>query len=316
MRGGCAKSVGNRRAFTLVELLVVIAVVAVLVGLLLPALGKARRGALGVRCLSNIRQSGLALSLYMDDHGERFPWGTTPAGQGKPDQPLLWYAERAGYGWGGTHWFGFDETGAAGLGSTGQNIAARPVNPYFELPETSPGFGEIFRCPAENGQTKQPDPMRPGTPPPERPFGQMVEGNSSESPDSVYGLTGTSYHVWTGMYAPIEFFPTRQTLRASYGRKDVTVDHARFVLVGDWGQLQQAVAERFDLTTGAPVSWPNWRFWEGWWHGEGVGHLGYLDGSARATVVGGATVSYTIGRTYQFPDAGRPVTFDQFFGGD
>jgi prepilin-type N-terminal cleavage/methylation domain-containing protein len=55
-------------AFTLVELLVVIAVVAVLAGLLMPALAKAKLRARQIHCVSNERQLGLAAILYMNDH--------------------------------------------------------------------------------------------------------------------------------------------------------------------------------------------------------------------------------------------------------
>jgi prepilin-type N-terminal cleavage/methylation domain-containing protein/prepilin-type processing-associated H-X9-DG protein len=58
--------------FTLVELLVVVALIAVLAGLLLPALGRARAAAHGSRCLSNLRQLGFATQLYWDDHGRAF----------------------------------------------------------------------------------------------------------------------------------------------------------------------------------------------------------------------------------------------------
>jgi prepilin-type N-terminal cleavage/methylation domain-containing protein/prepilin-type processing-associated H-X9-DG protein len=57
--------------FTLAELLVVIAVIAILVALLLPALSRAQESARRIRCLGNLRQLGLATQLYWDDHEGR-----------------------------------------------------------------------------------------------------------------------------------------------------------------------------------------------------------------------------------------------------
>jgi prepilin-type processing-associated H-X9-DG protein len=71
------KSVGRApaEAFTLVELLVVIGIIALLVGILLPTLGRARENANQVKCMANMRQLGQALTIYIGEYKGSLPIG-------------------------------------------------------------------------------------------------------------------------------------------------------------------------------------------------------------------------------------------------
>jgi prepilin-type N-terminal cleavage/methylation domain-containing protein/prepilin-type processing-associated H-X9-DG protein len=80
---------GSGKGFTLVELLVVIGIIGLLAGLLMPALSGAQRKARQSKCLNNIRQLGLALSLYADDFDGQFP--------PRRRAPTNWVAQLRGY---------------------------------------------------------------------------------------------------------------------------------------------------------------------------------------------------------------------------
>jgi prepilin-type N-terminal cleavage/methylation domain-containing protein/prepilin-type processing-associated H-X9-DG protein len=79
----------KRSGFTLVELLVVMAIISVLAAMLLPALTRARESARSVACRSNLKQIGLAFGMYQEDYDEYFPscdntgWPVVAGGWGK-----------------------------------------------------------------------------------------------------------------------------------------------------------------------------------------------------------------------------------------
>lgn len=63
----------EKKGFTLIELLVVIAIIAILAAILFPVFARARENARKANCLSNLKQLGNALSMYVQDYDERYP---------------------------------------------------------------------------------------------------------------------------------------------------------------------------------------------------------------------------------------------------
>ena len=85
-----SKNIALRKAFTLIELLVVISIIALLIGILLPALGAARKTAENIQCGSNQRQLGVAAYVYMTDSKDYLMPAQTHWGTLKTDERRYW----------------------------------------------------------------------------------------------------------------------------------------------------------------------------------------------------------------------------------
>src|SRR5579872_3739810 len=84
----------SRAAFTLIELLVVIAIIAILAAILFPVFAQAREKARAISCLSNAKQLGLAVMMYVQDYDETYPQAEYWDQTNFPTDFYLWSSQR------------------------------------------------------------------------------------------------------------------------------------------------------------------------------------------------------------------------------
>ncbi len=146
----------TKRGFTLIELLVVIAIIAILAAMLLPALAKAKEKANRIACLSNLRQWGLSLNMYLDDSSQVFPdfsiANSTPGARSGYDQDnILWtdLASFAAGGYGNSAWFN----------ALPPYVLQKPLWQYAANPTNFVGGRNVFNCATATFLPAEVDPL-------------------------------------------------------------------------------------------------------------------------------------------------------------
>lgn len=184
------------RAFSLLELLICAAIIAVLLGILLPMLVQARRVGYAVVCGSNLRQVGVAWQSYVQENKERFPR----------------YGDFPDWSYGGAVFVGADRR--AELDSH------RPINRYIDAgQDPSADSAMLFRCPADRGVYVRGSAVR-GQP-----------GASTLEYATCFQTYGTSYRA-----NPLLLDTSRAGISGEVRAlrlPEILVDHSRLLLTGD-----------------------------------------------------------------------------------
>jgi prepilin-type N-terminal cleavage/methylation domain-containing protein len=260
----------RRTGFTLVEVLVVVAIIAVLIGILAPGLARARGVAREARCLSNQKQIGTGWASFFTNH-RYFP--------GNP-------RESTGAGIQMFDWAGVDFI----VGDPDPRFSPnRPLNPYIGSSLNEQARAEVFQCPDDSGWLVAGERYRFQLADAQRTELSVLSG-AEDASETVFGIVGCSYRanewMWAKIGDPNGFTSRSQVGQVLNNRPDMVDNPSRFVLVGDSGPFLAGRYAR-EQRVGPPLPpayqgvLPRSGIVYGWWHGYENCQLTFLDGSVR-----------------------------------
>ena len=130
--------------FTLIELLVVIAIIAILAAMLLPALTKAKAKAQQIACFNNLKQWGLADTMYVDDNNQVFPWPRYQVGATSQQDNPTWGDVQTFFnlGMGNDVWFN----------ALPSYVAGQSLYKWVTTPANFSTAKSVFTCPTASTQ--------------------------------------------------------------------------------------------------------------------------------------------------------------------
>lgn len=221
------------RGFTLIEALVVAAIIALLAAVLIPSLRAARDQARRIACQSNLRQLGVAWHMYLDAHSGQYPRDPNEFSSSVEDTSTQQQDPPFPAG----QWMNITYGGKAGErfkqmveDEEIEELPERPLNKFVDLPAVvdTTGTANLFHCPADAGPV-------------------TLSGGQPEISSSYFDYYGTSYRTNRYLIGPRPPDPSLLETEACYDalkeaetrlkdlKRSNVFNESKLVLMGDWG---------------------------------------------------------------------------------